>query len=653
MVCEQRPIDGLLPEQETAAAHRGHARLLAGPGTGKTRVLVALVAGLINDGIARPDEILCLTFTRAAAAGLRRKVRERLGAADPPDVYTLHGFALHQLMAQRIDLGAGRGRARVADDWEERHVVEEDLKQLLGERDVRRVRARLRALAAAWESSPDPDVEESHADSQLIGALRRHKDQYRYVLRSELVFRLKEQFDANPYFPLTGTYRWIVVDEYQDLNRCDVAVIDAIAAAQDALLYVAGDDDQSIYQQLRHAHPQAIRDFVAKHRAADLRLATCVRCDGRILDLATSVIRQEVNREPKALVPHDSAGPGIVEAIAFHSGDEEARGIASLVQKFMSVGVDEQEILILLRSDYRGAFSGPIKLALDGLRLPSVVRTPEKSPLDTPSGRQLLGLLRLSVDDRDDLAWRTVLEAEPLGVGDHAVQALHELAAATAGMSFSGAIGEAEAGAAALGRYAAPVARAAAVIRGRLEAMAVDAYDDAGVAETIHAAAAGLPASDYLNEAIAELQGLVTLWSPTSLDDFLGGLALRKEEEADFAPNTVNIMTAHKAKGLDACVVILAAAEEELFPGRGQIDEERRLLYVSLTRAKHALFITHSTRRSGQQARAGTGGSRHQRTRFLDGIGLTSRPGMAFLGTFEPDPSLLSPIVRTNGDVDE
>lgn len=654
MPCEGRPIHGLLPEQATAAAHRGNARLLAGPGTGKTRVLVALVAGLINDGIARPDEILCLTFTRAAAAGLRRKVRESLGAAEPPDVYTLHGFALRQLMAQRIDLGAGRGRARVADDWEERNVVEEDLKQLLGETDVRRVRSRLRELAAAWESSSDPGVEETHADSQLIGALRRHKDQYRYVLRSELVFRLKEQFDANPYFPLTGTYRWIVVDEYQDLNRCDVAVIDAIAAAQDAILYVAGDDDQSIYQQLRHAHPQAIRDFVAQHRAADLRLATCVRCDGRILALATSVIQQEVNREPKALVPHDSAGPGIVEAIAFRSGDEEARGIASLVQKFMSVGVDEQEILILLRSDYRGAFSGPIKTALDDLRLPSVVRTPEKSPLDTPSGRQLLGLLRLSVDDRDDLAWRTVLEAEPLGVGDQAIQALHELAAATAGMSFSGAIAEAEAGAAALARYAAPVARAAAVVRARLDAMAADAsINGAGVAEAITAAAAGLLPSDGLNGAAAELQGLVTLWSPTSLDDFLGGLALRKEEEADFAPNTVNIMTAHKAKGLDACVVILAAAEEELFPGRGQIDEERRLLYVSLTRAKHALFITHSTRRSGQQARAGTGGSQHQRTRFLDGIGLTSRPGMAFVGTFEPDPSLLSPILRANRAVDE
>lgn len=649
MPCEARPIEGLLPEQVTAAAHRGVARLLAGPGTGKTRVLVALVAALINEGVARPEEILCLTFTRAAAAGLRRKVREHLGKAEPPDVYTLHGFALRQLMAQGIDLGAGRGRARVADDWEERNVVEEDLKHLLGEGDVRRVRSRLRELAAAWESSAGPGVEDGHPDSELIGALRRHKDQYRYVLRSELVFRLKEQFEADAYLSLAGTYRWIVVDEYQDLNRCDVAVINAIAASQGAILYVAGDDDQSIYQQLRHAHPQAIRDFVAHHGAADLRLATCIRCDSRIVDLATSVIRQEVNREPKALVPHESAGPGIVEAIEFRTGGDEAQGIAALVQKFINVGVDEHEILILLRSDYRGAFSSPIKSALDALRLPSIVRTPEKSLLDTAAGRQLLGLLRLTIDDQDDLAWRTVLQTEPLGVGDQALGALHDLAAATAGMSFSGAILAAEGDSTALGRFGAAVARAASVVRVRLSAMEEAAPAGvASVAGAIDAAAALLPASSDLGGAVAELQGLVMLWSPTSLSDFLGGLALRKEEEEDLAPKTVNIMTVHKAKGLDACVVILAAAEEELFPGRGQIDEERRLLYVSLTRAKHALFITHSRRRYGQQAHAGTGDPDHRRIRFLDGIGLTSHDGVTFLPTYEPDLALLSPIARAH-----
>lgn len=121
-------------------------------------------------GRGEPDARDLTPPLRAAAAGLRRKVKAAIGRAEPPDVYTLHGFALHQLMARGVDIGAGRGHARVADDWEERHVIEEDLKTLLGEGDVRKVRARLRDLAAAWESTPDPGTEDRHGDPELIGA---------------------------------------------------------------------------------------------------------------------------------------------------------------------------------------------------------------------------------------------------------------------------------------------------------------------------------------------------------------------------------------------------------------------------------------------------------------------------------------------------
>ncbi len=644
MACEERPITGLLAEQSAAAAHRGsHARLLAGPGTGKTRVLVELVASLINEGAASAEEILCLTFTRAAAAGLRRKVKTAIGAAEPPEVYTLHGFALRQLMARGVDVGAGRGQARVADDWEERHVIEEDLKTLLAEADVRNVRARLRDLAAAWESTPDPGIEDRHGDPELIGALRRHKAQYRYVLRSELVFRLKEQLDADPSFPLTGNYRFVVVDEFQDLNRCDVAVINALAD-RGATLYVAGDDDQSIYQQLRHAHPQAIRDFVGDHSAADLRLTVCVRSDQKILSLANAVIRQEVNREPKTLIAHETAGPGIVEVLAFQTGPEEARGIARLAKSFVDAGVDEGEILILLRSDFHGAFSAPIKAELDALRVPSIVRTAEKSALDEAPGRALLGHLRLSLDPSDHLAWRSILETGALGVGAQAMAALHDLAV-DRNVPFADALNIVGADATLLGRSRRSVVAAVSTVRERLaSAEATAPIATASVAEIIDAAVSGLPPSPTLTGAQSELQGLVTLYAPASLSDFLGAIALRKEEEEDLVAKTVNIMTAHKAKGLDACVVIIAAAEEELFPGRGHPDEERRLLYVSLTRAKHALFITLATSRFGQQARAGTGGARHQRTTFLDGSGLTSRRGPEYVGQFVPDLTLLSPI---------
>ncbi len=547
LACEERPIHGLLPEQAAAAAHRGsHARLLAGPGTGKTKTLVELVASLITEGTARADEILCLTFTRAAAAGLRRKIKFAIGTAEPPDVYTLHGFALRQLMARGIDIGAGRGNARVADDWEERHIVEEDLKRLLGEDDIRDVRRRLRDLAAAWESTAEAGVEARHSDPELIGALHQHKAQYRYVLRAELVYRLKEQLDADPGFALTGTYRFVVVDEYQDLNRCDVAVINALAG-RGATLFVAGDDDQSIYQQLRHAHPQAIRDFVGDHAAADLRLTTCVRCDQRILALANEVIRQEVHREPKTLLPHETAGPGIVESLVFSSGADEARGIARLVKSFTDAGVDEGEILILLRSDFHGAFSGPIKAELDGLRVPSIVRTAEKSPLDENEGRALLAHLRLFLDRSDHLAWRSVLETGRLGVGVRGISAVHGLAV-DRNVPLAEGLRTVEDDAALLSRFRGPIISAIAVVRRRLAAAdAIAPLDTAPVGEILDAMAATLPTSQELREAQEELQGLATLYGPASLADFLGAIALRKEEEEDLVAHTINIMTAHKA----------------------------------------------------------------------------------------------------------
>ncbi len=353
-VCGDRII-GCVPEQDAAAAHRAtNARLLAGPGTGKTRTIVELILSLIQSGDAQANEILCLTFTRAAAA----------------------------------NLGAGTPRPRVVDDWEERHIVWEDLKVALGERTIKQVKIRLGGLAAAWETNPDDDPATVFADAELLGALDQHKRQYGYILRSELVYLLKQTLDQDPDFRFTGEYKWVIVDEYQDLNRCDIAVIDQIQG-RGSLLFVAGDDDQSIYQQLRHAHPDGIRQFDTTHAAADLRLATCIRCDRAIIRVATSVIRQEVGRTPKAIEPHDNAGEGVVESLIFDDTGDEARGIAALADAFIRAGIAPDQVMVLIRSDSNGRFSTPIFDAMQDIRVPSEVRpTPSRrstNGLDAPS----------------------------------------------------------------------------------------------------------------------------------------------------------------------------------------------------------------------------------------------------------------------------
>jgi DNA helicase-2/ATP-dependent DNA helicase PcrA len=638
VLCEDRDVGGILPEQATAVAHRGaDARLLAGPGTGKTWTLVDHVVGLINDGCPA-SEILCLTFTRAAAAGFRKKITNALPAgADLPEVYTLHAFALRQLMKLRANIGSGAGRARVADDWEERFVVVEDLARILGT-NVTDVKKRLAALAAEWETAPGitPTV-----DPPVLGALQEDKGRYRYVLRSELVFDLHREMDSDPAL-LAGEYRHVVVDEYQDLNKCDVAVIDELGR-RGSQLYVAGDDDQSIYEQLRHAHPQAIRDFVGNHAGAgDLKLQTCIRCDGKIIELAKEVIAGEPGRVAKALDPHPTAGPGIVEIMTFPGQSSEARAIAVLAKKFIDAGVAEDQIMVLLRSDHQGAMSEPIYNAFQAARVLSIIRTADETALGTKQGRTLLAHLRLSLDAGDDLAWRTILDSSNNGIGMKTIAAI-EAVSDTDHVSFGG-------GVAAVASLPARISRGA-VVKGEFDAVnvrltAVAALSPLDVADKIEAFHARLPPSPELDAARDELVGLARSYATlTDLAEYLVAIALKKEEEQSVVPGVVNIMTMHKAKGLDACVVFVPAAEEEMYvrdpAGR---NEARRLFYVSITRAMHALFISHALTRTGRQSRLGTNVTgRRRRTTFLDTRG-TSTPGAAFARDYVVNAALLQTI---------
>ena len=646
-VCGDRTI-GRVPEQDAAAAHRGsNARLLAGPGTGKTRTIVELILSLIRSGDAQANEILCLTFTRAAAAGLRGKASKALGEGAPvPEVYTLHGFALRQLMERHANLGAGTPRPRVVDDWEERNIVLEDLKVALRETNIAKVRVRLGGLAAAWETNPDDDPSTVLADAELLGALDQHKRQYAYILRSELVYLLKQTLDQDPGFRFTGDYKWVIVDEYQDLNRCDIAVIDQIRD-RGALLFVAGDDDQSIYQQLRHAHPDGIREFDTSHAAADLRLATCIRCDKSIIWVSTSVIRQEVGRTPKALDPHVTAGEGVVESLIFDDTGDEARGIAALADTFIRAGIAPHEVMVLIRSDRYGRFSAPIFGAMQAIGVPSEVRTDSNSTLNERPGRAVLAYLRLVVDDRDHLAWRTVFTEAGLRLGDKAIEELHAASVASNGAPITDVIDRVVADPTLCPRRGRQIVAAVASVRALVDDLRADVAAAADLVAALDAAMAKFAATfGDLTLVAGELDAIRVESNAADIAELLGQVSLRREQEQEaIRPNTVNIMSMHKAKGLDACVVIVAALDEELMPGPNNRDEERRLLYVSLTRARHVLFVTHARRRTGQQALSGIQTrNAHTRTSFLNATGLRARAGREFVETFTPDLALLSPL---------
>jgi len=179
--------DDLLPDQRTAATHTGnHARLLAGPGTGKTLTLTRHICFLVAEQNVSPGTILAVTFTRAAARELRQRVENELGEENCPRISTLHSFALRQLMRNARLITELPQPLRIADDWEERNIILEDIKRLLDLRKISDARDLLNELSADWQTLTvdEADWDRRFPNPQFLGAWREHRQIYGYTLRA-------------------------------------------------------------------------------------------------------------------------------------------------------------------------------------------------------------------------------------------------------------------------------------------------------------------------------------------------------------------------------------------------------------------------------------------------------------------------------------
>lgn len=214
--------DGLQLDQRAAAGRPLESYvILAGPGTGKTFVLVRRIQYLVEKLGVDPSSITALTFTRAAAAEMKHRLEERFQAFRVR-VSTLHSYALRELIHRA---GANILRpVRVVDDWEERNVVVEELARMLGRRVTgitnRSHTGALDLLADDWDTlnADQDDWEDGHADPEFLAAWQRHRTVYGYTLRSELVYQLLEEMRADPEFQPSSETQVLLVDEYQDLN---------------------------------------------------------------------------------------------------------------------------------------------------------------------------------------------------------------------------------------------------------------------------------------------------------------------------------------------------------------------------------------------------------------------------------------------------
>jgi len=624
--------DGLLPEQRTAAAHAGnHARLLAGPGTGKTLTLTRHACFLLTEMNVSPQSILAVTFTRAAARELQQRVERELGEGQCPRISTLHSFALRQLIRNSGRITDLPQPLRIADDWEERNIILEDFKTLLNLRCIKEAIDLLNELSADWQSLTvdETDWERRFPNPQFLGVWREHRQIYGYTLRSELVYQLKKALEQRGDFRLEGPLEYLLVDEYQDLNRCDLAVVHEIAS-RGVELFIAGDDDQSIYG-FRMAHPEGIRRFPRDYRGAEeLSLEICKRCDYGILDLGLFVARQDYRRIEKTIRSEPGRGQGEVAVLRFSTQDAEAVGIARLCNYLIEHHeLQPDSILILLRSDYKGAFSGPIRDSLERTGIPVSAATESVDPLDKDDGRAFLSFMRLAINREDSLAWRTLFQVWCNGIGSGAISAVYELARSR-GTSFAQTLRMAYEDPAALpSNHQSRLLGAIDRVLGKLGELfprnAQEEYETSSeLMAAVRAAAESLIEDERARDSVlGEFSNIAETIEAKSIETLVRATEVASEDiEQEIKQGAVNILTMHKAKGLTAEAVIIAAAEDQYLPGRAQghsVDDERRLLYVSLTRAKHYLFLTYCDGRTGQQKYTGRDSGRKARslTQFL------------------------------------
>lgn len=605
----------------------------AGPGTGKSATLVALIEQLLG-GKDKP-RVRLLTFTRAATAELAEKVGGTTSApVERPS--TIHSFAISVLLRNP---GAADfpEPLRMADDWENDAVVRPTLARRMGSR-MKVVDALLREMQANWEAlvpEDDPEID-SDLRARFIGAWQEHRQVFGYTLLSELPDLLRRALIDHP--DLEGIdYDLLVVDEYQDLNACDIEVLRRLADHGCAIL-AAGDEDQSIYG-FRKAAPEGIRRFTTDYPGSTrYPLTVTKRCGKEIVRWARWVIEGDPDRPAgrQPLTPDPDAPEGEVGLLAFGSQSTEAKGIADLIEHLIKdEGIPAGQVLVLFRADRAGLFSKPIKDHLTARGIPIADPDVVKRELAEDDNRRSLELARLMVRREDSLAWASLLVLTP-GVGEALIDYVYQRAVA-ARVGFGRALLDAHDE----GFPEAPRSanRAAMMIQATLAWL--DAHPLSGeppeegwghwLVNLIRDETA-YPFSDELADVVIELDEVVDL--SEKLGRFLGQMQPLGADLGSARSDGVRFMSMAASKGLTVEATIVAAAEEGLIPRpSASIAEERRLLYVAMSRARRHLYCVWSRRRYGPTARAGRPnvGERRTLSSFLRHGPVTTSEGSELL----------------------
>jgi len=620
-------LDVLNPEQRAAAEHlTGPALVLAGAGSGKTRTVVHRIAHLMAEHEVYPQQILAVTFTNKAAGELRERVEELIGPkAKDLWVSTFHAACLRVLRSygERIGLAPGFG---IYDDGDQLDVLKEILKSVSGLEEANpRVLRRLidRAKSHLW--TPEGLASEgAERYGQVISGLELDQvvevyERYQARLRranavdfGDILGRTVELFRAHPDVLDRVQQRavFVHVDEYQDTNAAQYVLTDLLSETYGNLM-VVGDPDQGIYA-FRGADIQNILDFQRDHPdAVTYRLELNYRSVPTVLQVANAVIEPNAGRLEKQLRPVKDQGAPVR---AYRAADHRAEAdfVARSVERLLAErGGDLNQFAVLYRTNSQSrALEESLRRAGIEARIVGGVGFYERREV-----KDALSYARAALNPSDDVSWRRILNRPKRGIGKTSEENLARWAARQ-GIPFAEAVRNADevlAGTPAAKRVA-EFAELMDDLQNAAETMPAGQFlahllDASGMAEALRAEASHEAQTRLEN--LDELRNAVEEWEQDeggTIAEFLDEAALMASvddravaavNEGEPPPDAVTLMTLHNAKGLEFPVVFLVGLEEGLIPHRSstgslqEIEEERRLLYVGVTRAQDELYLVH------------------------------------------------------------
>jgi DNA helicase-2/ATP-dependent DNA helicase PcrA len=613
-------LEKLNPEQRDAVLHtEGPLLILAGAGSGKTRVLTFRIAYMIEEKGVRPWNILAITFTNKAAQEMKERVGQLIGSTQDMWISTFHAACARILRRDIEKLEGYKSNFIIFDTKDQESVVKECLKELnLNEKNFP-----FKAVSAAISNAKNQLEDPNRFYQKSMHDIKMRKTAEIYMLYQkklkknnaldfdDILVKVVELLSTHPdllsYYQ--NKFKYIMIDEYQDTNYCQYRLV-SLLAKEHKNLCVVGDDDQSIYSW-RGADIGNILNFEKDFPSAKvIKLEQNYRSTQTILDAANAVIKNNFGRKSKKLWTENETGGSI---IFYNALDEwgEAHFISTEIKQLRaSHGKKLKDFAVLYRTN---AQSRVIEEAFMSHGIPYRIIGGFKF-YDRKEVKDVIGYLRLIQNPDEDVSLKRVINIPKRGIGNSTLEAIenharqNEESLFEALLSIEDIEGVSKKARGNINAFVKLISdlMAAAEIKPP-SAILKELLDQSGYLESLEKE--GDEESQSRAENIKELLSATLEFeskNPTAkLQQFLEQMALMSDiDNLETEAEAVVLMTLHSAKGLEFPVVFMSGMEEGVFPSQRsyfeehQMEEERRLMYVGITRARESLYLTAAFERT-------------------------------------------------------